>query len=104
MANYLLAYRGGAMPDTPKAQQKVMEEWMNWFGTLGESVVDGGAPFGPASTIASSGAVKDGGAAGLTGYSVVSASSLSDAVSKAKGCPALTNGGSVEVYESMPMG
>jgi hypothetical protein len=104
MANYLLAYRGGAMGDTPEAQQKAMEAWMNWFGTLGESVVDGGAPFGPSSTIASNGSVKDGGASALTGYSVISASSLADALDKAKGCPVLTSGGSVDVYESMPVG
>jgi len=104
MAKYVLAYRGGGMAETPEAQQKVMEQWMGWFGQLGAAVVDGGAPFGPAKTIASSGAVSDGGGAGLSGYSIVDASDLDDAVAKAKGCPVLSSGGSVEVYESMPIG
>ena len=104
MAKYLLAYQGGAMGETPEEQQKQMEAWMNWFGSLGESVVDAGAPFGPASTINSSGAVNDGGASGLSGYSIISADSLAEAGTKAKGCPVLTSGGSIEVYESMPMG
>jgi hypothetical protein len=104
MANYVLAYKGGAMGATPEEQQKQMEAWMNWFGALGDSVVDGGAPFGPASSIASDGAVTDGGASGLSGYSVIKADNLGDASTKAKGCPVLSSGGSIEVYEAMPMG
>jgi hypothetical protein len=104
MAKYVLAYKGGAMGDTPDEQQKQMEAWMNWFGSLGESVVDGGAPFGPSSSINSSGAVKDGGASSLTGYSIISADSLAEACAKAKGCPVLSTGGGIEVYETIPMG
>jgi hypothetical protein len=104
MAKFLLAYKGGAMGETPAEQQKQMEAWMNWFGSLGESVVDGGAPFGPSSTIDSSGAVRDGGAAGLSGYSIISADSLAEAGAKAKGCPVLSSGGTIDVYEAMPMG
>ncbi len=104
MAKYLLAYRGGAMGDTPEEQQKQMDAWMNWFGSLDDAVVDGGAPFGPSSTINSSGAVSDGGSSALSGYSNISADSLGEAAGKAKGCPVLTSGGSIEVYESLPMG
>ena len=41
--------------------------------------------------------------AGLTGYSIVDAADLSAAATLAKGCPVLGAGGSVEVYEAMPM-
>ena len=44
MANYLLAFHGGGMPETPEEQQAVMTAWMAWYGTLGDSVVDGGNP------------------------------------------------------------
>ncbi len=47
--------------------------------------------------------MSDGGAAELTGYSI-NADSQSDAVAKAKGCPVLSSGGGVQVYESMPIG
>jgi hypothetical protein len=105
MANYLFAYTGGGgMAGTPEEQQKAMEAWMGWFGTLGDAVVDGGAPFGPSAVIRSDGAVSPGAPARLSGYSVVTADSLDDATSKAKGCPVLSNGGSVEIYESLPMG
>ena len=104
MANYVLAYTGGGMAESQAEQEKAMGDWMNWFGALAEAVVDGGSPFGPASTISPTGAVSDGGSSGLSGYSIISADSLSDAVDKAKGCPVLANGGSVEVYEVMPIG
>jgi hypothetical protein len=96
MAKYVLAYRGGSMAETEAEQQKVMEQWMTWFGSLGSAVIDGGSPFGPAATSA-------GGGAALTGYSIIDASSLDDATSKAKGCPVLSSGGTVDVYEAMQM-
>lgn len=104
MGKYVLAYRGGGMGETEAEQQEAMTQWMNWFGALGDSVVDGGAPFGPSSTVSSNGSIADGGASALTGYTILSADSLGDAVDKAKGCPVLTSGGSIEVYEAMPMG
>ncbi|MGH9124739.1 MAG: hypothetical protein ACRDZ8_08430 [Acidimicrobiales bacterium] len=104
MGNFVLAYTGGGMAETPEAQQEAMTQWMNWFGALGGSIVDMGAPFGPSSTVGSDGSVSDGGAAGLTGYSIVTADSLADACDKAKGCPVLSGGGSIEVYEAIPMG
>jgi hypothetical protein len=104
MAKFVLAYQGGGMAETEAEQQTAMEQWMNWFGQLGEAVVDGGNPFAASKTIASDGAVRDGGAAGLTGYSIVEADSLDDAVGKAKGCPVLSSGGTIDVYEAMPIG
>jgi hypothetical protein len=105
MAKFVLAYTGGGgMAESPEAQQKAMEAWMNWFGSLGEAVADGGAPFGPSATVAADGSTSDGGRSSLTGYSIITASDLSDATSKAKGCPVLASGGSVEVYEALPMG
>jgi hypothetical protein len=104
MGNYVLAYLGGGMGESEAEQQEAMTAWMNWFGSLGEAVVDGGNPFGPASTISSDGKVTDGGGSSLTGYSIISAGSLAEACDKAKGCPVLASGGSIEVYEAMPIG
>lgn len=104
MGKYVLAYKGGAMAETPEAQQKAMTAWMNWFGSLGDSIVDMGAPLGASATVASDGSVTDGGAAGMSGYSILTADSLADAGDKAKGCPILSGGGSIEVYETIPMG
>jgi hypothetical protein len=46
---------------------------------------------------------KDGGANPVSGYSLIEAKDYEDAVAKAKGCPLLAAGGSVEVAEAMDM-
>jgi hypothetical protein len=104
MGKYLLAYTGGGMAESEAAQQEAMTQWMNWFGSLGGSVVDAGNPFGPSAGVASDGKVSDSGASGLTGYSIIDASSMAEACDKAKGCPVLSSGGAIEVYEAMPIG
>ena len=79
-----------------------MQEWVAWFGTLGNSVVDMGNAFGASSTV-TNGSASDGGASKLGGYSIITAESLGEATKKADGCPVLRSGGSVEVYEALPM-
>lgn len=102
MANYVLVYKGGAMAETPSEQEQVMAAWGQWFGGLGQSLVDGGNPFsGQANSVDSDGSVHPGASSGLTGYSIVKADDLAAATSMAKGCPVLTSGGSVEVFETM---
>lgn len=105
MAKFVLAYRGGSgVPQDEAEGQAVMEKWMQWFGSLGEAIVDAGSPFGPSSTVSSDGKAADGGTSALTGYSIITADSLAAAVQAAKGCPVLASGGGVDVYEAMPIG
>jgi hypothetical protein len=105
MAKYVLAYTsGGSMADSPEEQRNIMVKWMTWFGSLGESVIDAGNPFGPACTIGSNGSVSDGGDEVLTGYSIIEADSVPDVAATTKGCPVPSSGGGVEVYEAMPIG
>jgi hypothetical protein len=102
MVNYVLVYKGGAMAATPEAQQQVMAAWGQWFGGLGQALVDGGNPFsGQASSIGADGNVSQSASSGLTGYSILKADDLAAATGMAKGCPVLTSGGSIEVYETM---
>ena len=100
MANYLFAYHGGGMAETEEEQARVMGLWNAWYEGLGASIVDGGAPSAFAKTVAADGSVSDGGGANpVTGYTVVSADSIDDAVAKASGCPIRESGGSIEVVE-----
>jgi hypothetical protein len=99
MGKYLFAYRGGAMAATDEERQAAMAAWGGWFGGLGDAVEDPGNPFGP-STSVGSGANGTAGS-GLSGYSVVKADSLDAAAKLADGCPVLTGGGSVDVYETI---
>jgi hypothetical protein len=102
MAKFVYLYTGGQMAETPEAQQEAMQEWGAWFGTLGDAVSDMGNAFGGSATLSDGGA-SSGGASRVGGYSVVTAQSLDDATSLAKGCPVLATGGSVEVYEALDM-
>ncbi len=102
MANYLLLYSGGRMPETEAEQKAVMQAWTEWFAQLGSNLVDGGNPTTPnAKTIASDGTVTDG-AGGLmaSGYSIIRADSLDAAVALAKGCPVLQGGAQLAVLET----
>jgi hypothetical protein len=59
MAKFLYLFSGGQMADTPEAQEAQMQEWIAWFGTLGDSVVDMGNAFGASSTV-TNGSASDG--------------------------------------------
>ena len=100
MANYVLVFKGGGMAETEAEQQAVMAAWGEWDGRLGQAVVDGGNPFGPSKSVASDGSVSEGGASALGGYAILRADTLDEATEMAKGCPVLTSGGSIEVYET----
>jgi hypothetical protein len=104
MANYVLVFIGGSVPETEAAQQQVMADWGTWYGGLGAAVVDPGTPFGPSKTVAADGSVSDGAASALTGYTILTADSLDAATEMSKGCPILADGaGSIEVYETLEM-
>ena len=104
MAKYLFVYHGGKQPANDEEYKKVMDQWGNWFGSLGSAVIDGGNPVGMSKTVLAGGEVADdGGANPASGYSLIEASDDADAVEKAKGCPILLDGGSVEVAEAFDM-
>jgi hypothetical protein len=104
MANYLLAYRGGGgMAQDEEERARVMAAWGGWFGRLGESLVDAGNPFGDSRSVGTDGSVGNGASAGLTGYTILTASDMDGAVALARDCPILDGGGSVEVYEVTPV-
>lgn len=100
MANYVLVFKGGGMPETEEEQQQVMAAWGAWYAGLGEAVFDTGNPFGPSVSVASDGAVTDGAASQLSGYVILAGDSLAGAAGMAKGCPILSSGGNIEIYET----
>lgn len=101
MTNFLLIYTGGGMPETEEEQAAVMKAWTAWYEQLGPAVVDAGNPVGAAKSIAADGSVSDG-AVGTpaTGYTIIAAESMDDAVDKAKSCPVLDGGSQISVYET----
>ena len=102
MANFLLTFHGGGMPETKEEQDRVMEAWNAWFGKLGDALVDGGNPISQSRAISPDGSVMDATSA-PTGYSIIKADSLDAAVALAKGCPVLAGGANVLVSETFPV-
>jgi hypothetical protein len=102
MPKYILGYHGGGMPETKEGQDVVMAAWGKWFQDMGPALVDGGNPVGASRTLNGNGSISQGGGVNpLTGYSVIEAGTLDDAVKMAKGCPLLKSGGSIQVGETI---
>ena len=79
---------------------KVMKAWAGWFAEIGGALVDGGNPVSNTKTIHANGSVTNGAANAPTGYSIIKADSLDQAVKVAKGCPVLADGADVVVSET----
>ena len=89
------------MEQSEDKRQAIMAEWGAWYEGMGAAILDGGNPFGAAKSITSDG-VSDGpvGSPPATGYTIISAESLDDAVAKAMNHPQIKHGGQVSIYET----
>jgi hypothetical protein len=107
MANYMVLYSGGmGMAATPEEQEKIMADWGAWYATMGDAIVDGGAPFADSMHISAAGAAAAAGPLGdapATGYTVISADSLEAATSACAEHPHLKHGGQVQVFTCIDM-
>jgi hypothetical protein len=70
---------------------------------VGDAVIDGGNPFCPSMSVATDGTTSDGDRSTLGGYSIFRAGNLAAASKLVNDCPQLKSGGTVEVYEIIPM-
>ena len=106
MANFVFVYYKEKEDDNaPASMEEVMGAWNEWFGTLGDKLVDGGGPFNDNGQ-----AVENSGVSKIenypaSGYSIVKAGSMDEAVELSKGCPMLRHNSTtaIRVYESLPM-
>jgi hypothetical protein len=90
--------------------QALTKRWMDWIGGIAaqNKLTDRGNRLFPAGKVLKPGnVITDGPYAeikeSISGYSIVKAGSLEEAVEIAKGCPAQTVGGNVEVREIQVM-
>ncbi len=102
MNNYLLLYSGGKMPTTEMERQSVTADWMVWLNKWSGNVVDQGNPFTPmAKNITSDGRIHDGPIGSMpSGYTVIKANSMDEALRIAQGCPVIKGGATITVYET----
>ena len=100
MHMYLLLYTGGDMPATEEENKAMVDAWGTWLGGLGDGLVDGNPFTSNAKTVAPGGSVSDGPVGPMvSGYSIVRAASMDEAVGIAKNCPAKLSGASISIFE-----
>jgi hypothetical protein len=71
-----------------------------WAASVGDSMVDPGAPLGPAKAVTNAG-VQDDGSRAVEGYTLLSADSLADAVELVRSHPFVSRGGTLRVSEAV---
>ena len=92
-------------PEQIQLEVKAWQDWMGGIGAQGKLKNHGDALGFEGKTMHADGSVTDGPYAEVKeivgGYIVVSADSIEEATELAKGCPALANGGKVELRDIM---
>ena len=96
MPKFLVTYHGGGAP-APEQAAEAMAAFMAWAASVGDALVDPGAPLGAAKTVTAE-SVSDGPASSpANGYSILQAADLDSAVALVKGHPFASRGGSLQI-------
>ena len=103
MAKFVFLAVGGDSGRSESDQAELMKAMGEWLNAFGSAIVDMGNPFLPnVKSITTDGTISDGPIGErATGYMIVEAGSLDQAVEMAKDFPALKYGTQLSVYEAM---
>jgi hypothetical protein len=105
MAKYLITYHGGeGMPSTPEGVQEMLAAFQSWVSSVGGAVIDPGAPLSLAKTVSAKSVVEGQTAGQLSGYTIIEADDLGEAVNLVQPHPFLTRGGTLQVSEAVNLG
>ena len=103
MPEYLIAYLGGDQPSSSEEGQKHFAKYQEWLASLGTALVSPMNPLKNTKTVNSDGSVSDGSATSMSGFTILAAESMQEALEKAKACPFLKLNGYLEVSEMVEM-
>ena len=103
MTQYMMTYLGGDQPSSQEEGQKHFAKYREWLNSLGDAAISPANPLKNVTTIMSYGSVMEGGASTMSGFTILEAESMLEAIEMAKQCPFLELGGSLEVSELMKM-
>jgi hypothetical protein len=105
MPTYLVSYHGGGgLPPTPEAQQQVAAAFGAWVASVGDAMVDPGAPLAASRSVSANGSV-DGPASGaIGGYTLLRAADLDAATQLVANHPFVSRGGTLQVSEAVELG
>ena len=111
MSEFTYLYRGRDTTASPEQRQKNLQKWVAWFKELGAQgqLKELGHPLEVTGMVVKGNQkiVTDGPYAEakdvVGGYSLIEATDLNDAHQKAKGCPLLKSGGTIEIAQAFDM-
>ena len=103
MQQYIMTYLGGNQPSTPEEGQQHFTRYKAWLASLGDAAISPANPLKGTVTLNPDGSTTEGGTSTMSGFTVVQAKSMAEAMALAKACPFLDIGGSLEVSELMTM-
>jgi hypothetical protein len=102
MPTYLITYHGGpGMPTNPEEAEQMLAAFQAWAAEVGDAMRDPGAPLAAARTVSTGSEVDGQKEAAISGYTVIEAASLDEAVQLVHSHPFLTRGGFLQVSESV---
>jgi hypothetical protein len=100
MTKYILMYYGGKRPETPEEFTGVMEAWRSWTEEMGKAVLDSGNPVSQVAHVAPDKVSRGANGAVPTGYSLIQAENMEQAIQIAQTTPVVQQGGQAVVYET----
>jgi len=101
MAKFLVTYHGGGEPPADDAaREQMMTAFGAWAASVGDSMIDPGAPLGLAKAVTSN-AIRDDETHTVEGYTLLTAGSLADAVELVRSHPFVSRGGTLRVSEAV---
>ncbi len=95
MAKYMLVYLGGDQPSNPEEGRKHFEEYRNWLTSLGDSLVSAANPLKDTHVIHPNGTTEQGSTTAMSGFSIIEADSIQEAVTMSQSCPFQKIGGTL---------
>jgi hypothetical protein len=98
MKKFVLLYTGTR--DQAPTDESIAA-WGEWFGSLGDKLVDAGNPFGQGREVSAGNTTElSPSASGVTGYTLINAQDIDEAEKIALTHPTVP---SIQVFEAMPM-
>jgi hypothetical protein len=105
MPNYLITYHGGGgVPADPEAREQTHAAFGAWLASVGDAMVDPGAPLGASMAVSSSGADDSPANGRIGGYTLLRAADLDAAVKLVTDHPFIARGGTLQVSEAADLG
>ena len=103
MPGFIISYLGGDQPSSPEEGKEHMARYMEWLASLGDAAISPANPFKDTRTVLPDGSVREGSTTAMSGFTLVEAESIDEALAMAKSCPFLEVNGSLEVSQVMQM-